>query len=94
MDPSQWGLLTYLLILWSLLTLGLLFLWGYRNILENKEEDQLFLDVAEDHIAREQRELVARITRLDRPIAILGALSGVLLLVIAGVWIWRGLQSF
>jgi len=93
MDTSQWGLLTYLLILWGVLTAVLFFMWLYRNILENKEEDQLFLDKAEEHMAKEQREIVARITKLDRPITVLGVVSGALLLVIAGVWIWRGLQQ-
>lgn len=94
MDTSQWGVLTYLLILWGVLTLVLFFLWVYRNILENKEEDQLFLDKAEDHMAREQKEVIAKIMKLDKPIMILGVTSGGLLLVMAGVWIWRGLQSF
>ena len=91
MDTSQWGVLTYLLILWGGLTLVLFFLWVYRNILENKEEDQMFLDKAQDHMAREQKEIMSRIMRLDKPIMILGVTSGGLLLVIAGVWIWQGL---
>lgn len=94
LDTSQWGLLTYLLIAWGLLTVVLFVLWIYRHSLENKEEDQLFLDKAEEHLAKEQAELVAKITSLDRPMMILGVLSGVLLLVIAGVWVWRGLQNF
>lgn len=94
METSQWGLLTYLLVFWGALTLALFFLWVYRNILENKEEDHLILDQAEEGLAREQQEIIARITKLDRPITILGVLSGTLLLVIAGVWIWRGLQDF
>lgn len=94
LDTSQWGLLTYLLIAWGLLTVILFVLWIYRHSLENKEEDQLFLDKAEEHMAKEQAELVAKITSLDRPMMILGVLSGVLLLVIAGVWVWRGLQNF
>ena len=93
MDTSQWGLLTYLLVAWGLLTLGLSFLWIYRNILESKEEDQIFLDKAEEHMARQQAELLTRINKLDKPITVLGVLSGVLLLVIAGLWIWRGLQQ-
>lgn len=93
-DASEWGLLTYLLIAWGLLTLTLFLLWIYRSTLENKEEDQLFLDKAEEHMAKEQAALVAKITSLDKPMMILGVLSGVLLLVIAGVWVWRGLQNF
>jgi len=94
MDTSQWGMLTYLLILWGALTLVLFFLWLWRSHLENREEDQLFLDEAAQSRAREQAELVGQINKLGKPIAILGITSGALLLVIAGVWIWRGLQTF
>ena len=93
MDTSQWGLLTYLLIVWGALTLILFFMWAYRNILENKEEDQLFLDKAEEHIAQEQRDLVTKITRLEKPITVLFVICCALLLVIGGMWIWQGLEK-
>jgi len=88
------GLLTYLLVVWGAVTAVLVFMLIYRSLLENKEEDQLFLDAAEEHLAREQREIIAKLTKLERPITWLGVLSGALLLVIAGVWVWQGLQSF
>jgi hypothetical protein len=69
--------------------LGLL-IW--QSILSNQEDDQLFLDSAEDHMAREQREVVARITRLSRPITTTGIASAALLLVMAGVWLYNGLK--
>ena len=94
MDNPQWGVLFYLLVAWAAITCVLILLVIYRSILSNKEEDQLFLDSAEEHIAREQREIVARLMQLTRPITALGVLSGALLLVIAGMWIWEGLKSF
>lgn len=94
MENPHWGALYYLLISWAVITCVLIVLVIYRSILSNKEEDQLFLDTAEDYIAKDQREIVARLMRLSRPITALGVLSGVLLLVIAGMWIWEGLRSF
>jgi hypothetical protein len=89
----EWNLLTILLILWGVVTIGLVALWIYRAILENKEEDHLILDKAEEHMAREQREVLSRIERVTKPLWILGVLSGVLLLVLAGVWVWEGLRG-
>ena len=94
MDTSHLELLQILLIAWALVTAGLAALLIYRSILSNKEEDQLFLGVAEEHMAQEQRAVVARIVRLTKPITVLGVASGLLLLVIAGYWVWEGLKSF
>jgi hypothetical protein len=68
--------------------------WIYRSALENREEDQIFLDAAGDSMAREQRAIVARIEKLSRPILALIVLSGALFVTMAGVWIWQSIQSF
>jgi hypothetical protein len=54
------------------------------------EDDQLFLDEAESHLEREQRELAVRMDRLRSFVNVLGASSGLLVLMMAGLWVWRG----
>jgi hypothetical protein len=92
-SPSVSPPLLILLITWAAITAALLVLWIYKSRLEDREEDQLFLDAAEEHIAVEQRALVARLIRLNKPMMILGALSGVLLIVCFAMWIWEGLRG-
>lgn len=84
----------YLLIAWGLVTAVFIVLLIWRGVLSSHEDDQIFLDAAEEHMAREQRELVAKISSLSRPLLISGILSGVLLLIAGGLWIYEGLRSF
>lgn len=84
----------YLLIVWGLVTAVFIVLLIWRGVLSSHEDDQIFLDAAEEHMAREQRELVAKISTLSRPLLITGILSGVLLLLAGGLWIYQGLRSF
>jgi hypothetical protein len=88
------GTVQILLIAWGVVTAILILMWIYRSALENREEDQIFLDAAGDSMAREQAALVARIEKLGRPIAALMILSGVLLISMAGFWAYQSIQSF
>jgi hypothetical protein len=88
------GTLQMLLMAWGVVTAILVCVWIYRSALENREEDQIFLDAAGDSMAREQREIVARIEKLSRPIMALMVVSGLLFVTMAGMWVWRSIQSF
>ena len=77
------GPLLYLLIAWGVVTAVFLVLLLRRSLLASHEDDQIFLDAAQEHMAREQREIVAKINALSRPIMGTGILAGALLLVIA-----------
>jgi hypothetical protein len=83
-----------LLIAWGVVTAILIFVLIYRSMLENREEDQIFLDAAAQSMANEQRALVARIEGLSKPITALIVLSSVLLVTVAGLWLWQGFQNF
>ena len=87
------GPLLYLLIAWGVVTAVFLVLLLRRSLLASHEDDQIFLDAAEEHMAREQRELVAKIEALSKPILGTGILAGVLLLVIAGMLLRPGLKG-
>ncbi len=87
------GPLLYMVIAWGIVTAAFLVLWLRRSLLASHEDDQIFLDAAEEHMAREQRELVAKIEALSKPIMGTGILAGVLLLVIAGMLLKPGLQG-
>ena len=88
------GPLLYLLITWGVVTAIFLALLLWRSILTTHEDDQLCIDAAGEHMAREQRELIARITKLSKPIATSGITAGLLLLLLAGMWLYNGLKSF
>ncbi len=87
------NLLKILLIGWGVITAALVILVIWRNILSMKEEDQLFLDKAEDHIRKAQEEIVAKIIKVGKWVTIFAVISGVLLLIIAALWVYIGLTS-
>jgi hypothetical protein len=93
MESSLHGPVLYLLIAWGIATAIFLLLFIWRSVLSSHEDDQIFLDAAEEHMAREQRELVAKINTLSRPLIITGVLSGILLLLAGGLWIYEGFKQ-
>jgi hypothetical protein len=88
------GALLGVLVLWGAVTAVLIGLLAYRGTLEIREDDQIFLDRAGDSMANEQREIVARIDKLSKPIKIFMILSIVLLLTALGVFLFEGFKNF
>jgi hypothetical protein len=88
------GPFLYLLIAWGVVTAIFLILVIWRSVLTSHEDDQIFLDSAEEHMAKQQRELVSKINKLSRPILTSGIMAGVLLLAIAGIFVYNGLKNF
>ena len=88
MSPLMW-----LLIAWGILTAVLIILLIYRSTLTMQEDDQLFLDESSAQMAREQTELMAKVHKITPLVKVLGATSGVMLLVMAGMVIYQGLNN-
>jgi len=82
--------LTWLLIAWGALTAVLIVLLIYKSTLSMREDDQLFLDESESHMEQEQLEILRRMNKITPLVRLFGAASGVLILVIAGIWIYNG----
>ena len=85
--------LLWLSIMWGGLTSILIILLIYRSTLTMQEDDQLFLNESEAHMAKEQLETMAKVNRITPIVKILGGVSGVMFLVLAGVFIYQGLNS-
>lgn len=81
-------LMTTLLILWGILTVLLVLLLIYRGTLTMHEDDQLFLDEAESHMAKEQQALILKMNRLTPWVRIFGTGSALLIVVIAGLFVY------
>jgi len=88
------GPLFYLLIVWGVVTVVFIALIIWRSLLSSHEDDQIFLNPAEEGMARDQRELVSKIDSLSRPLMTSGIVSGVLLLVMVVVVVYQGLKGF
>ena len=97
MDTGNMGMSTGLFIL-LIACAALIAVWIilliYRSTLETREDDQIFLDKAEESMAREQRELVARIEKINPVIRTTMILWILLAVASASVWLYVGLKNF
>lgn len=83
------GMMILLGVMLAILTVLLI----YRSTLEMHEDDQLFLDQAESHMAKEQEEIQRKLGKIEPMVKVFGAVCGLLLLTIAGMWVYNGLNS-
>jgi hypothetical protein len=94
LEESRSLILDLLMISWGVITAFLVILVVYRGTLSSKEDDQFFIDAAEQHHYQKQLVIIARNSRLTKPIIALAVMSGALLLASAGVWIYQAYKSF
>jgi hypothetical protein len=94
LEASRSLVLNLLMSSWGVITVVLVVLVVYRGTLSSREDDQIFIDAAEQHHYQEQLVIIDRISRLTRPIIALSVLSGALLLASVGVWIYQAFLSF
>src|ERR1700674_405773 len=87
------SMLMWPLAVWGVLTAVLIILLIYRSTLTMQEDDQLFLGESESHMEKEQIEIMAKVNKITPVVKWLGAASGLLILVIAGVAVYQGLQQ-
>ena len=82
-----------MLIVWGVLTAILIVLLIYRSTLTMREDDQLYLSDSESHMQKEQTEILTKVNKLTPMVRILGAASGLLILVIAGMALYTQLNA-
>lgn len=88
MSPLVW-----MLSVWGVLTGVLVILLIYRGTLTMQEDDQLFLDDTKSQMQQDQADIIAKVNKINPFVKVLGAASGIMFLVIAGMFIYQGLNN-
>jgi len=81
-----------LLIAWGILTAILIILLIYKSTLSMHEDDSIFLHETESQMHKDQVEVLAKMKKITPIVKVLGAVSGVMILVIAGLFLYQGLM--
>lgn len=94
-----------LLTSWGAITAALIVLLVYRSVLSSREDDQIFIDTPQQHHFQmvggeaptahyqEQQAILAKVSRLTKPILALAVTSAVLMVAGLGVWFYQGLRK-
>ena len=75
-------------VIWAVITTALVIVLIYRSTLSMHEDDQLFIDESTANLRAEQEALLKRMNQITPIVRILAAASGLLILVIAGMWVY------
>ncbi len=81
-----------LLIAWGVLTAILIILMIYKSTLTMHEDDSIFLNESESQMEKDQVEILSKMNKITPMIKVLGALSGAMILVIVGLFVYQGLM--
>lgn len=82
-----------LLAAWGVLTGILIILLIYKSTLTMHEDDSIFLNDTESQMQKDQVANLAKMRKIAPFVKVLGALSGAMILVIAGLFIYQGLNG-
>ncbi len=79
-------------IVWAGVAAILLILLGYRGTLTRYEEDQIFLDDAEDHQKTEQNTILLKVQKITPYIRIAITATCVMSAWIIGMYVWDAIR--
>lgn len=81
------------LIAWALVTVMLLAVFIYRGFLAKDETDHIYVNQAQTGLARQQQQIIQKVSRLDQFVKGLSFASGGLLVVCLAIWLWSSFSN-
>jgi hypothetical protein len=82
-----------LLVAWGVVTTILILLLIYKSTLTMHEDDSIMLNDPGSQMQKDQAEVLSKMRKLQPIVRVLGGLSGLMILVIAGLFIYQGLNA-
>jgi hypothetical protein len=82
-----------LLVAWGVVTTILIVVLIYKSTLTMHEDDSIMLNDPGSQMQKDQVEVLAKMRKLTPIVRVLGGLSGLMILVIAGLFIYQGLNA-
>jgi hypothetical protein len=91
----RWIMSTMLImwIVWGAVAITLLALLGYRGTLTRYEEDQIFLDEAGNHQAKEQSDILVKIRKIDPFVRVAIGATCAMSVCLLGAYIWAAFRN-